>query len=81
MLIFVVTWHKGIGLRHLADEGQILSVVFGEESTYFDSSIRPQNVKLVHSRALEVTPGHIVLVTIIKGEDALVGVEQVFALV
>ena len=81
MLVFVITCRKGIGLRHLPDKGQILSVVFGEESTHFDSCICPQNVELVHSGALEVTPGHIVLVSIIKREDALVSLEQVFALV
>ena len=75
MLIFVIKWRKGIGLRHLPDEGQILPVVFGEESTHFDSCICPHNIKLVHSGALEVTSGHIVLVTIIKREDALVGLE------
>ena len=73
MLVFIVAWRIGIGLRHLADEGQILSVVFGEESTNFYSCICPQNVELVHSGALEVTTSHVVLVTIIKGEDALIG--------
>ena len=72
MLIFIVAWHKGIGLRHLPDEGQILSVVFWEESTHFYSCIGPQNVELVHSGALKVSPSHVVLVTIIKREDALV---------
>ena len=72
MLVFIVTWRIGIGLRHLADEGQILSVVFWEESTHFYPCIGPQNVELVHSGALEVTTSHVVLVTIIKREDALV---------
>ena len=81
MLVFVIKWHKGIGLRHLPDEGQILSVVFGEESSHFDSCICPQNVELVHCGTLEVTPGHIILVTIIEGENTLVGLEQVLSLI
>ena len=68
-------------INHQSSEGQIISVVFGEESTHFNSCICPQNVELVHSGALEVSPSHVVLVTIIKGEDALVGMVKVFALI